>query len=737
MDRIVALRSGFGFGLSMSSTRIANYESINSGNLHGWFTGDGMTYLYVGNTDNNFNGDFWPTVDPYHLPGTTVETNTHANSAGEATTTDQNWVGGAQVNNAYGVAGMSLHAWNTTLYAKKSWFMFDNEIICLGAGITCSGPAAVHTTAENRRLGTALTNSCVLNGVSIAPTIGWSSNLPTATASWCALGGTGGYYFPPGQSNLQAAFISGSGSWSQINSGDSSTVYTDDYLRLWYNHGLQPTNATYAYVLLPNMSASSVSNYANYPDIIILSNTPTIQAVRKPLLGLVAANFWTNGTSSADLINVNNKASVITLETSNSLAVGISDPTQTNTGSITLTLNRSAASLASADSGVTVAQLAPQIILSVNVNGSHGKTFHALLNYSNSILPTLSNVFPNGTTLLQSTNTLAFSAASAVGISSNNVVVTLNGVQVTNLVFNGTTNNWSISYPHLQPNTVYSVVITVTDINGNIATTTESFDTFSASAYTWEAEDFDYAAGHFIDNPQTDSYSSFSATTNVDTHQVNFGGADLYRPNGMDTEVNGDIVRSQYNGTGHTDYSIGYFSAGSWANYTRHYPAGTYNVYARLAAGGGATTCTLYQVTGGWGTTIQTTNLLGTFSVANTAWESYSYIPLENTAGNLVTVSFNGSTNTLRLARPGSATSDCNANFLMLVPVLTLKASQSGTNTLVSFPTQSGFSFQLQCTTNLQNAVWNSITNISGDSTIHSVTDPVSSSVRFYRVVEQ
>ena len=43
MDRVVAQRNGFGFGISMSSSRIANYESINSGNLHGWHQGDGMT----------------------------------------------------------------------------------------------------------------------------------------------------------------------------------------------------------------------------------------------------------------------------------------------------------------------------------------------------------------------------------------------------------------------------------------------------------------------------------------------------------------------------------------------------------------------------------------------------------------------------------------------------------------------------------------------------------------------
>lgn len=735
MDRVVALRNGFAFGISMSSSRIANYESINSGNLHGWFTGDGMTYLYItNNTENQFSGDFWPTVDPYHLPGTTIETNLHANSAGEATTTGQNWVGGAQVKNTCGVAGMSLHGWNTTLYAKKSWFMFDNEIVCLGAGITCGGSTEVDTVAENRRLGSPITSSFTINGTAVTPAVGWVSNLPSATPSWCALGGTGGYYFPAGNTNLQATFTSNTGSWSQINSGDSTTSYTDNYLKLWFNHGVLPTNASYSYVILPNMNANSVSNYALNPDIVIITNTPFVQGVKKPALGVVAANFWTNGISSADLISVNNKASVITMESTNGISIGISDPTQTNTGSIIVTLNRSSTGFTSADAGITVIQLSPQIIFSVNVNGSLGKTFQASFAYTNSFWPELNNVAPVGGTLFESTNTFAFNVSSGYGIPASNIVVSINGVVVTNLVLNGSNNDWDVSYPYLQPNTVYTIVTTVTDTDGNVATTTKSFDTFSAANYTWEAEDFDFGGGSFIDNPQTNAYVGLVAKTNIDTHQVNFGGQDLYRPNGMDTEVNGDVVRPQYNGTGYLDYSIGYFSPGSWANYTRHYPAGNYNVYARLASGGGDTTCVLSIVTSGWGTTNQTTNCLGTFSVPNTAWESYNYIPLEDNSGNLVTVSFNGSTNTLQLGRPASATSDCNANFLMLVPVFALNSGLTSSNLVLSFPTQSGFNYQVEYKNNLTDTQWNPLgAAMSGNNSMMSVTN-LAAGQRFYRV---
>ncbi|MDR3460019.1 MAG: polysaccharide lyase family 8 super-sandwich domain-containing protein [Verrucomicrobiae bacterium] len=732
MDRVVALRNGFGFGISMSSSRIANYEAINSGNLHGWFTGDGMTYLYLGNSETQFAGDFWPSVDPYHLPGTTVETNAHANSAGEASTTDQNWVGGAQVQNTYGVAGMSLHSWSTSLTGRKSWFMLDNEIVCLGAGITCGGPAEVHTTAENRRLGSPITSTFALNGKAVTATPGWSTNLSGATPSWCALSGVGGYYFPAGSSNLQAGFLATSGKWSDINSGDDATTYTDNYLKLWFNHGLLPTNAAYAYVILPNFSTTSVSNYALNPDIIILTNTPLVQAVKKISLGVVAANFWTNGIRSADLISVNNKASVITLESSNSLAVGVSDPTQTNNGAITVTLNRTATGTIAADAGVTVVQLSPQIVLSVNVSGAHGQAFQASFAYSNSILPILSNASPGGG-LFQSTNTLAFNAVSAVGIPSNNISVTLNGVVATNLTFNGSNTNWNVGVP-LLPNTVYTAVITATDMNGYVVSTTKSFDTFSAANYTWEAEDYDFGGGHYIDNLQTNAYAGLGALTNIDTRQVNFGGAWLYRPAGMDTEINGDILRPAYSGAGLPDYSIGYFSPGAWANYTRHYPPGTYNIYARLAAGSSATSCTLYRVTGGWGTTNQSTNFLGTFAVPLTAWESYNYIPLRDSLGNLATVNLTGPTNTLRLARPTTATADCNANFLMLVPVFGANAFPSGTNLTIVFPSQSGFNYQVQYKNSLNDATWSPLLDVAGDNTTKSVSDPTVNTARFYRV---
>ena len=160
MDRVVHLGKGYGFGLSMCSTRISNFESINDNNLRGWFTGDGMTMLY--NADlTAFTDAYAPTVDAYRLPGVTADV-THnklppgSNSIGlraqgQDTLSPHNWVGGVKLDD-YGATGMQFKGVGVTLTGKKSWFMFDDEVVCLGAGITSTDSRPIETTVENRKL---------------------------------------------------------------------------------------------------------------------------------------------------------------------------------------------------------------------------------------------------------------------------------------------------------------------------------------------------------------------------------------------------------------------------------------------------------------------------------------------------------------------------------------------------------------------------------------------------------
>jgi hyaluronate lyase len=400
MDQVVHMRPGWGMALSMSSSRVYNYESIDGENMHGWFQGDGMTYFYSTNDLAQFSSGFWPTVDPYSLPGTTVDTTALANSAGQSFLGTNSWVGGVTLG-GYGAAGQDLEPANSVLYAKKSWFMFDDDVFCLGAGITSASGADIQTTALNRKLAYSNTNTFVVNGSNMSTNIGWQTNL--TNASWCALAGFGGCYFPGGET-IKALRQKRTNSWSAINTGGTTTLTNNVYLTLWFDHGSKPTNASYACAILPNFSSSQMTTYAANPETVVLENTTNAQAVKKTTLNIVAANFWQDAVHSVDIITVNRKASIMTQQqAASTISVAVADPTQTNTTGVLVTLNKPASSIVSADPAITVNQLAPTIQMTVNTAGALGRSIGATFNIQNSppslIVPITSTNLNAGLTL--------------------------------------------------------------------------------------------------------------------------------------------------------------------------------------------------------------------------------------------------------------------------------------------------------------------------------------------------
>ncbi|NDV46803.1 T9SS C-terminal target domain-containing protein [Paludibacter sp. 221] len=167
MDRIVHLRENYALGLAMTSTRIKNTEGTNDEGLRLWHIGDGMTYLY--NEDKDlFADNFWATVDYQRLPGTTVTRSTRGTKDAYGTNNPYAWVGGTNFDDC-GVAGMQFKGMGTgtarALDAKKSWFMFDDEIVALGSNIKLeSGSAPVETIIENRKIKPDLSNTLTMNG---------------------------------------------------------------------------------------------------------------------------------------------------------------------------------------------------------------------------------------------------------------------------------------------------------------------------------------------------------------------------------------------------------------------------------------------------------------------------------------------------------------------------------------------------------------------------------------------
>ena len=391
MQRVVHLRPGFAVGLSLFSPKITAYESGNGENLKPWYTGTGMTYLY--NADQTqYDDDYWPTVNPLRLAGTTTDGATATLKTWTLLANPDNWVGASVLNGIYTSAGMQFSMSNDTgssLAGKKSWFLFDNKMVALGTGISCTSTGAVETIVDNRRIDAAGDNALIVNGTAQPTSLGTASTLANVSWAWLdgnAAGSGVGYYFPTPVS-VNALRENRIGTWNVINTGGQTTPQsTNNFLSLALAHGTQPSGAGYAYVVLPNQTSSSMASYAASPDIMVLANTTSAQAVIDKSINVVGANFWGNSSTTVNDANgfayltSAQQASVTTQQNGTELDVAVADPTQANTSSIAITINRTASSVMSSDPQVSVTQLSPTIQFSVNVSGSVGKSYSVKFN---------------------------------------------------------------------------------------------------------------------------------------------------------------------------------------------------------------------------------------------------------------------------------------------------------------------------------------------------------------------
>ncbi len=386
--------------------------------------------------------------------------------------------------------------------------------------------------------------------------------------------------------------------------------------------------------------------------------------------------------------------------------------------------------------------------------------------------PAIKNLNPAITTggnLFVSTNKLTFTVSSYNNtIATNDVHTYLNGSDVSSSqTFTGFNTNWTVSVsllslPANQVNQTFA--IGVKDSNGLTNGVSGSFDTFSQNNFMIEAEDYDFSSGQFIDNPiqtgpnttATNSYYGFPGGTlgaNLAVYGVDYttsntitGETFIYRlDNSAGTEASTDFLRSRFINSGftNTDYDVGWWSPGTWLNYTRTFPANQYIIYGRLAYGGAYTNATLGLVTAGRGTSSQTTQTLGSFSDPNAnGFQAWHWIPLM-TNGQMAVVTLGGVEALKVTAPPGSATGSLNANYYMFVPYVapapafSLSASASGGVVSIKIPTTSGHTYYVYRSTSLNPASWQQLgSGVPGDGTVKTVTDSTSGgAARFYKAL--
>ncbi|WP_195763683.1 polysaccharide lyase family 8 super-sandwich domain-containing protein [Duganella guangzhouensis] len=409
-DRALQRRPGYAYAVSLfSSKRMSAFEYGNGENYKGWWTGMGMTYLYNGD-QTQYGGNYWATVDMLRLAGTTTD---HSGS-GEPVAwkfygNTKNTVGGAELNALYATVGMDYATVNVTgssLLGKKAWFLFGDRVVAMGAGISSASGADVETIVDNRALNAAGDNALTVNGSAKSTTLGWSEAM--SATSWAHLVGSAGgadiaYVFPD-QPAVAALREARSGSWSTAYTGGSTDTVSANYLSLALDHGVNPTAGAYTYIVLPNRTAQETADFAAANPITVLERSTTAMAVRDTAQGLTGVVFWADASKTVNAGGqpylTSDKRAVVTAQLQGTdLQLAVADPTQVNTGSINLELNRAADAVVSNDAAITVTQLSPTIKMTVGVNGSLGASYKArfTLNSTQTLYPSADAFTRDGT----------------------------------------------------------------------------------------------------------------------------------------------------------------------------------------------------------------------------------------------------------------------------------------------------------------------------------------------------
>lgn len=288
MDRMVYKNNKTTVGLSFYSNRISAFEAGNGENLKGWYTGDGMYQIHQ--QGDQFLNDYFPTVNYYTLPGTTVDTRPLARESNnfQECLSEENHVGGLKVRD-FLVSGMILNKKGTNhsgedahlnLTAKKSYFIWEDFLICLGAGITGEtfSEKGIVTTIDHRML--AKNNRVTLENNQKEQFLNPGES----------------FYLNDGQSHLGYVSLDGGkftvvkekrqGNYGQINkTNDGKHLYEREFLTIQKLHGQKAQNDTYAYAIYVGESEQEFQEKINQlPEIMENSSTAQVLAVKKQLV---------------------------------------------------------------------------------------------------------------------------------------------------------------------------------------------------------------------------------------------------------------------------------------------------------------------------------------------------------------------------------------------------------------------------------------------------------------------
>ena len=276
-------KRGFAFGISMHSDKIQNYEFMNKENAKGWYTSDGVSYLY--NDDlSHFSDDYWATVDPYKLPGITE--NNKAREKGLGMTTMKNsFVGSTSLNQKFGTVAMDFSNLDNTMSAKKAWFILGDRVVFLGSGVKYASGTNGYTVIENRKIKRSSRNRSMDQEDYKVIVDGKEKTVDSTEieiqANNIFLKSSNkemniGYKFL-NTTSLNVKKETRSGTWKDINESQSNKSVENTFLKIVQPHDM--VRNSYAYVLYPNRDEKEFAEEVSREEITVIENSETNQVI--------------------------------------------------------------------------------------------------------------------------------------------------------------------------------------------------------------------------------------------------------------------------------------------------------------------------------------------------------------------------------------------------------------------------------------------------------------------------
>ena len=283
-DYTVHQRPEWMVSVRLTSDRMLQTEVVNEENQLGEHLSDGVMYLY--RTGGEYRNIF-PVWDWARLPGITVEQNRPLRRINNKRRGTRAFAGGCS-DGVCGVSAMDFE--RDGLAAKKAWFFFDGEVVCLGAGIGSTNAYRVITSV----------NQCLADGPVTVKRAGSAAEVLESPAKiekpvWAHHGGIGYVFLDAGESVGVGTSVQ-TGSWKRVSTVQKAAPVSTPVFSLWVNHGKLPVGATYAYVVTVKKDAAAVDAYAAEVPVRVLANTPKTQAVEQTQTGVLQVVFYQAGS---------------------------------------------------------------------------------------------------------------------------------------------------------------------------------------------------------------------------------------------------------------------------------------------------------------------------------------------------------------------------------------------------------------------------------------------------------